>query len=426
MPVPPDDRTPPDAASRRGEQPPAPVSPAPGREAQDRSHEAQAHYRRGNRFFDAQAWDSALEEWRLAAALWRGAQSTGRRVVRRLLNLRAALALLATVALVYMAVFTLFPRDPFEMFMLGGGGGLDQRSWWERFLDSGRPRSGDGHKMGIREWWNRFTRDQRNGGQRGTAHRWGRPGIEERWEQLLRRYGRWGPFFNSELSYDVIAGYGLTRMGDYARAVEVFERAIRRAERPEKLADLYQGLANAHYYSGYHLHPNGLATYDLTAVRKATEAYENSVRNQARPVSYGNLGWMYFLLGQYDKAETYSRRALDIDGNLEYVRLNLGLTLLMEGRVYDSFRTYREVIRREPGDDVYLGGINDLREVIRDHPTGTPFAHLMVGMLALKRLDYELAREHLSRFAASPTIGRSWRDLARGLLKEMRIAEMHR
>ncbi|NIP74384.1 MAG: hypothetical protein GWO16_15880, partial [Gammaproteobacteria bacterium] len=123
---------------------------------------------------------------------------------------------------------------------------------------------------------------------------------DERWEQLLRRYGRWGPYFNFELDYNVVSGYGLSRMDDYAEAVRVFEAGIAKARRPEQLADLYQGLANAHYYQGYRLQPNGLADYDLYFVRKSTEAYEASVRYQPRPISYGNLGWMYFLLGDYD------------------------------------------------------------------------------------------------------------------------------
>jgi tetratricopeptide (TPR) repeat protein len=387
---------------------------------------AQLHYQRGNRFFDSQSWDRALEEWRRASRMWQLARATGRLVARRLLHLRAAVALLLTVALVYAAVFTYFPRDPFEQFMLGGGGSFDSRSWWERFLDNGRPQPADGHKLGIREWWERFSRDLDNGegGQvAGTGH--GGPGIDQRWEELLRRYGRWGPFFNFELDYDVIAGYGLSRMGDYSRAVEVFQRGIENTHRPEKLADLYQGLANAHYYQGYRLQRDGLAKYDLFFVRKSTEAYEKSVRFQPRPVSFGNLGWMYFLLADYPRAEQFSRRALALDASLEYVRLNLGLTYLMEDKVYDAFDAYRSVIRRNPSDDVFMGGINDLREVARDNPQ-RPFAYLMLGMLALKQGDYTQAREALRRFQGSPSVAQSWRELAQRLLQDMDAAEIER
>lgn len=387
---------------------------------------AQSHYRRGNRFFDARAWDMALEEWRRAAGMWQVARSTVGLVGRRLVNLRAALALLLTVGLIYTGIFAFFPRDPFELFMLTGSG-LETRPWWERFLDTGRVHEGGGHKMGVREWWERFRRRLRGEEERGVAVRGsGRRTIDERWEELLRRYGRWGPFFNFELDYNVVSGYGLSRLGDYNAAVEVFQRGIRATWRPEKLADLYQGLANAHYYQGYKLQPDGLARYDLYFVRKSMEAYEQSVGYQPRPIAYGNVGWMHFLLGDYEQAERYSRQALSADSGLEYVRLNLGLIYLMQERVYKAFEAYRGIIRRDPPKEVYLGGINDLREVIRDNPGRYPFAFLMVGLLSLKQGDYGAARDALNRFQANPIVGQSWRGLARRLVRDMNTQELTR
>lgn len=400
----------------RPEQPPAP--------SEQRDLAAQQHYRRGNRLFERQAWDAALAEWRLAGRLWQHTAQAGRAVSRRFVQMRAVLGLLLTVLLVYNAVFTFFPRDSFELLMLAGGR-QDNRSWWERFLDTGRPGGESGHKVGVREWWMELRR--RLLGEDGQGHDRrpaGLPGINERWAELLRRYGRWGPFFNSELDYHVVSGYGLSRMGDYTHAVQVFEEGIAQAKRPERLADLYQGLANAHYYEGYRLQEDGLARYDLAQVRKAIDAYEASVAEQPRPVSYGNLGWMYFLLGDYDRAEQYSRRALGMDEGLYYVRLNLGLTYLMQHRVYEAFDTYEEVVRRDPPKEVYLGGINDLREIVRDHPSDYGFAHLMIGMLALARNDYTLAREHLTRFVGLPYVGASWRSLGRELLDEMDVREV--
>jgi tetratricopeptide (TPR) repeat protein len=161
-------------------------------------------------------------------------------------------------------------------------------------------------------------------------------------------------------------------------------------------------------------------------VRKATEAYERSVHYESRPLSYGNLGWMYFLLADYKRAETNSRRALRMDPSLEYVRLNLGLIYLFEDRVQDAFATYREVLRHDPPQETYLGGINDLREVVRDHPGRYPFAHLMLGMLALKSGDYTQAQAALSRFTAAPKVPEYWRGLAGRLLRTMDIGEAER
>lgn len=391
------------------------------------SHSAEHHYQRGNRFYDQRAWDLALREWRRAAGLWQAARDAGSGATRRFVGLRAVVAFLLTVLLVYNAIFTLFPRDAFEMMMFGGGTPRQEdRSWLERFLDTGRPRLGDSERIGVREWWSRFRRNlfgEGEEGREGDSRLVGRPAMDERWSRLLRRYGRWGPYYNWQMDYSIVSGYGLSRLGDYERAVEVFRQALEEAESPEQRADLYQGLANAHYYQGYRLQQDGLAQYDLTYVRRATEAYERSVEHDPRPLSYGNLGWMYFLLGEYEQAQRYSQRALSMNPGLEYVRLNIGLTHLMQGDPYEAFRAYRDVIESNPPEDTYLGGITDLKEVIRDDPGGRPFAYLMVGLLTLQTRDYADAREHLNRFLSFGDIGSDWRDLARRLLEHMDVQE---
>ncbi len=154
-------------------------------------------------------------------------------------------------------------------------------------------------------------------------------------------------------------------------------------------------------------------------MRKSYHAYEKSVVYQTSPVSYGNLGWMYFLLGDYDLAGDFSRKALSLNASLEYVRLNLGLVYLAQEKIYDAFEVYTSVIRRNPPSDVYLGGINDLRELTRDNPGKYPFARLMIGVLELKKGNYGNGRRALERFLASPFIGRSWRSMASRVLEDM-------
>lgn len=382
------------------------------------------HYRQGNRWFDLKAWDRALEEWRRSTALWNLARRTGRTVARPFVHLRAVVLFLLTVLLVYNAIYTLFPRNPFELMLLSGGP-ADGRSWWERWLDTGRPRGAEGERMELREWWD-LLRQHWSGEGGPLARRGGRPGLDERWEELLRRYGRWGPAAAGDLNYHVIAGYGLSRMGEYEAAVAAFEKGLEKAQAPAQLAELYQGLANTHYYQGYKLQPDGLATYDLALVRKATQAYERSTQYETRPLSFGNLGWMYFLLGDYKRAESYSRRALNLDPTLDYVRLNLGLIYLFQNRLQESFNAYRDVIRRNPPAETYLGGINDLREVLRDRPGQFPFADLALGMLALKSGAYGQAQEALSRFTTAPNVPERWRGLGVRLLQTMDISELER
>ena len=392
-------------------------SPGQGKWASD----AREHYRRGNQFFDSRLWDRAGEEWRRAAGLWRHTGAGSKKIDPRLLNLQAFLVLLLTVLGIYIAIFTVFSRDSFDMIMLTGSG-YDNRSWWEQFMDTGREQQGAGRKMGVREWWQSFKRRMQGGQEKQLARRRGRrPSIDKRWEELLRRHGRRGPFYSFDLDYNVISGYGLSRMGDYEEALKAFQRGIEATGREDraKLADLYQGLANAHYYRGYHLQEDGLARYDLDFVRLSSHAYEKSVGYQSRSVSYGNLGWMYFLLGDYELAGDFSRKALGLNSSLEYVRLNLGLIYLAQERIYDAFDIYKNVIRRNPPSEVYMGGINDLRELVRDNAGKFPFAQLMIGLLELKKGDFGNSRRALERFLTSPFIGRSWRSLAMKVLQDM-------
>jgi tetratricopeptide (TPR) repeat protein len=397
------------------------------------SQSALEHYRRGNRFFDLKAFDRALEEWRRSSLLWRFSRRTGRTLARPWAQLRAVVLLLLTVLLVYNAIFTLFPRNPFDMLMLGAGGevtigGEDQRGWWARWLDTGRPGGGGGgERVDLRDWWLSLRERWGQGsGEGGGGKGRGRPGMDQRWEELLRRYGRWGPMASSDINYYVIAGYGLSRMGEYQSAVEAFEKGLAKAKQPAQLAELYQGLANTHYYQGYKLQPDGLATYNLPLVKKASEAYERSTQYETRPLSFGNLGWMYFLLGEYKLAESYSRRALNLDPSLEYVRLNLGLIYMFQGRNEESYNTYLQVIRRNPPEETYLGGINDLREVLRDHPGRYPYAYLMLGLLAVKSGAYTQAQDALSRFIAAPNVPEVWRARAARMLRTMEIGESER
>ncbi len=400
----------------------SPVAPT----GEQESRAAQAHYQRGNQFFAVSAWERALAEWRRASQLWGRGVEPARPAGRRFVQLWAVLAFLLTVLLLYNLIFVLFPREAFDREILLSGR-PEIRSWWERWLDTGRPQSGDNHKLTVREWWSRLQQRLRRGDEKKIAERRGvRPPVSERWADLLRRYGRWGLLNTWELDYAVVAGSGLSQLGDYQGAVEVLENGVRNARQPRRLADLYQGLANSHYYQGYHLQPNGLATYDLRQVRKAAKAYENSLTNQPRALSFGNLGWMKFLLGEYDEAEQLSLRALDLNRGLHYVRLNLGLVYLMQGRNWESFEAYRTVIRQNPQPEVYLGGINDLKEILRDRPGRLPFAYLVLGVLSIKHAEYGEAEEALSRFLAAPGQPQHWKSLARELLHGMTTANLER
>ncbi len=380
--------------------------------------QARLHYQRGNRFFDLRLLELALVEWRQAEWIWRVAGAARRRPRQRLLDLRAVILLLLTVLLIFNLVYGLFPRTAADLAVSpeeeAGEEGL---SWWERWLETGHPAAPGAPSVTLREWWQRMQHRWRTGTDEPPPELAARPDLDERWGDLVQRFRRIPPA--EPLDFHIIAGFGFIRGGDYGNAVRAFETGLQNAKLPRHRADLYQGLANAYYYEGYHPGPDGLARYDLERVRKAAEAYERSTQAEARALSVGNLGWMYFLLGDYEGAERNSLRALAMQKNLHYVRLNLALTYLVQNRIDDAYTDYRAVIRSQPEEDVLAGGINDLREVMRDHPGRYPYADLMAGLLARAKGDLPRAEASLRRFLAAPGTAPRWRRLAEQALSNL-------
>lgn len=403
----------------RKKQPPA--------EGQPPAEDAVSHYLKGNRLLEEKRLGQALTEWRQAWGLWNPrANNSFKKVL--LLRLKTVSAFLLTLLLFYQVLFIAFPREQFNMELTLSEG--ESRSWWERWLDTNRSQpSGGGHKITVREWWERLKErlEGKNEAEKQLAEGKGlRPPVSKRWADLMQRYGQFGPLNTRDMDFSVISGYGLSRLKDYQGAVDALEGGIKKTSKPLKLADLYQGLANAHYYQGYHLGEDGLATYDLKQVKKAAVAYGKSASYQPRALSYGNLGWMHLLLGEYALSEKYSNQALKFNGNLHYVRLNLGLLRVMQGRDWEAFDLYRKVIQSNPAGEVYLGGINDLREVLRDHPGKHPIAYFAAGLLSLKAGQLTDARDFLSRYLGFPQANPNFANISRRLLEGMDTREVER
>ncbi len=110
--------------------------------------------------------------------------------------------------------------------------------------------------------------------------------------------------------------------------------------------------------------------------------YESAIDYQLRalekePDSSGQyhlfweLGWDYFCEGQYDKAEDFTKRALQAR---EYpdvmLRFNLGLILLAKEKMVEATEAYREAIRYAdsiPDGSIAMQAFNELREFLGEH-----------------------------------------------------------
>lgn len=386
---------------------------------------ARQQYLLGNRWLEQNRWGEAREAWRKARNLWRSPPETPQPSLIPQLSkrkgTRAMLAFLASVCLFYALLFVLLPREPADLSALSLVQEDQEASWWERFLSTGRPSlGGENRRITMREWWQSWRARRQISKNRGEQDV---PGIslEERWRELLLRYGGMNPG-GSPPHPQLTAGHGLIDQGAFDEAVSVFEQGLRGAEEPWLRAELYRGLANAHYFAGYQLQAEGLAHYDLFRMRLAAQAYEETLRYAQWPMVHGNLGWTYYLLGDYAQAEQHGIQALRLNPALHYVRFNIGLLYLVQGRLKEAAQAYEFVLRQNPPPSVYMGGINDLRELLRDAPGRYPVGALILGRLSMAVLRYDLARWALAQWKRAPHPGLFWRTWAAQLEAELRVS----
>ncbi|HSO19139.1 MAG TPA: tetratricopeptide repeat protein [Desulfosarcina sp.] len=67
-----------------------------------------------------------------------------------------------------------------------------------------------------------------------------------------------------------------------------------------------------------------------------------------------NLGWAYYNLGNYAKAEAYLEKALELVPTFFLAQLNLGRTYLAQGRVRDALKHFEEAARSNPKNPALL------------------------------------------------------------------------
>ena len=80
-----------------------------------------------------------------------------------------------------------------------------------------------------------------------------------------------------------------------------------------------------------------------------------------------NLGWAYYNLGNYTKAEEYLRKALEIVPNFEMAQLNLGRTYMATGRVRDALKLFEEAAQNDPKNPALLLELGKAYRLLGDY-----------------------------------------------------------
>ena len=382
---------------------------------------AEQFYRLGNRFFNVNQKQAAELAWQKAVNL-----SGNREVAKpsepislnlKRLRLQTVGAILIVAVSFYVIIFALFEREPelFQFTTIRYSAG--ELSFWDEWWDTGRPvKHSLSRRFGAEELWPLLKQKFINLFEREKEV----PTDEiqeklERWLELAQSpHFRGGP-----TDFYALTGRGLFEAREFDEALTTLKEGIYYAESPEQMEQLYQDLGTVHYYKGYKLQPDGLAQYDLKDVRNSVESYENALRFGEDPYLYGNLGWGYYLLGDYVSSVDNSLKALAMNPELNYARMNLGIAHIKQGTYKRAYAAYESLLKYSPEHDEYEGGIRDLMELQLEFPGVYPFSNFVLGQLYKHQGRNMEASEALHKFLRQNFPVAYWHHKARSLLSEM-------
>ena len=383
---------------------------------------AERFYRLGNRFYSADQKLAAELAWQKSAIL---ADYSGK--VAKLLypfsqNLRkfhwqTIGAIVIVIVCLYVFVFTLFQREPesfqFSAFQSSSG----EHSFWDEWWDTGRPVT--------RSMRRRFAADELWPMLQRTLKNLLSEQNKELSDEVREKLKRWlelsqiPHFGDTPTDYYALIGRGLFEAREFEEALSTLNNGLHYAESPEQMEQLYQDLGTVYYFKGYKLQPNGLARYDLNDVRDSVKSYEMALSFGEDPYLYGNLGWGYYLLGDYSTSIESSLHALALKPELNYVRMNLGIAYLIKGDYELAFSSYASLQQHIPELDEYEGGIRDLLELQQEFPGLYPFINFVMGQLYWQQGRHKEAKVAWQKFLNQNFPEPFWHDSALLLLKKM-------
>ncbi len=382
---------------------------------------AEQFYRLGNRFFNVNQKQAAELAWKKADNL------SGNREVAtpsesvslnlKRLRLQTVGSILIVAVSFYVIIFSLFEREPelFQFTTLRSSAG--ELSFWDEWWDTGRPvKHSLSRRFGAEELWPLLKQKFKNLFEREKEVPVDK--IQEklkRWLKLARSpHFRGGP-----TDYYALTGRGLFEAREYDEALTTLKEGLYYAESPEQMEQLYQDLGTVHYYKGYKLQPDGLAQYVLKDVRNSIESYEKALRYAEDPYLYGNLGWGYYLLGDYASSVDNSLKALAMNPELNYARMNLGIAYIKQGAYKSAYDAYESLLKYSPEHEEYEGGMRDLMELQQEFQGAYPFSIFVLAQLYKQQGRNMEANEALHKFLRQNFPVTYWHQKARSLLRKM-------
>jgi WD40 repeat protein/Tfp pilus assembly protein PilF len=133
-----------------------------------------------------------------------------------------------------------------------------------------------------------------------------------------------------------------------------------------------------------------------------------------------SLGWIYYLLRDYDRAESYFKNAVDIDKGYLEPQLNIALIYLTQAKFKASYDHYRYVVEQlNPSRNAIAKAIQNIETILESKPDMI-FAYLLRGYL---NSNYGPGRSlkanaDINKFINEFKGEEEWKNAARELLSE--------
>jgi len=189
---------------------------------------------------------------------------------------------------------------------------------------------------------------------------------------------------------DQLLGSTYEALGDNETAMNAYETSL---QKDPKNADTH--LQAASVALNLRRNQDGAAH-----ARKAAELYLEMRDNTSAAKAYWELGWIYYMLGEFTKSIEASSQALSLNPELTPVHFSLGLALLKLGRNQEALKEYQQGAALAKLSDLKEHGIDDLRDAI-ENTTDNAGAREILDMLEAR---YDALSRDVARSAQQATV----------------------
>ncbi len=385
---------------------------------------ADIFYLLGNKFFSSNQKDAAELSWKKSRdiSIKKGEENSTHvffSINQKKTYMKTVILILMVFIFLYLFLLVFFKRESLNFQLEAENFSVKHSSLWDEWWDTRRPASKEIYRRyGIDELWPLINKAL--GNLFGENDKILKNDVLEKLNRWLE-FSKLPKFIEGPTDYYALTARGLFEAREYDEAISTLKDSIHFAERHNEFQKIYQDLGTVYYYRGYKLRSDGLANYNINDVRNSVQSYETALRYGEDPYLYGNLGWGYYLLEDFSASIENSLQALNLNPELNYVRMNLGIAYLKNGNYELSFSAYVSLLKFNPLSDEYEGGIRDLFELQMESPGLYPFTDFVIGQLYWQQGLYNRSKSFLQKFVTQHFPQKIWKDRAYLLLQKMTL-----